>query len=321
MIEAGAHPLGVAPSDHVVQIYRSDPDLFAEVGRVVSAALAAGEVALLIASRPHLEGFEGELRVLGVDVDAAQESGRIILCDAVSLMKEFVAAGQVDAAAFAAVVGPVVRRQLDAGYGVTIYGEIVALLWDSGHVMAAIELESMWNDLGRTMPFSLLCAYHADSVLGAEHTGALAQVCGLHSHVLEGPTRRDREDRILPGAQVSAQFPADVAAPRAARRFVVDAMRQWGFSSDLLDDAALVATELAANAVLHAASAFSVVVRAENTAVRIAVADNQPVDQARLVVRPGRGLGLVAGLSRQWGAEISSDGKVVWAELSEPQGD
>jgi anti-sigma regulatory factor (Ser/Thr protein kinase) len=148
----------------------------------------------------------------------------------------------------------------------------------------------------------------------------LAQIRGLHSHVLEGPTSRDREDRTVPGAQVSAQFPADVAAPRAARHFVVDAMRQWGFSRELLDDAALVATELAANAVVHAASPFSVVVRVDDTEVRIAVADNQPVDRNRLVVRPGRGLGLVAGLSRQWGAEISSEGKVVWAELAEPAG-
>jgi anti-sigma regulatory factor (Ser/Thr protein kinase) len=100
---------------------------------------------------------------------------------------------------------------------------------------------------------------------------------------------------------------------------VVNAMRLWGFSPDLLEDAALVATELAANAVVHAASAFSIEVRAENAEVRIAVADNQWVDQDRLVVRQGRGLGLVAGLSRRWGAEISSDGKVVWAELGEPE--
>jgi anti-sigma regulatory factor (Ser/Thr protein kinase) len=304
MIGAGALPREVAPRDHVVKIYQRDPDLFTEVGRFAAGALRAGDVAILIATGPHLEGIEAELRVLGIDVDVARQGGRIVLLEAISLMNEFVADGRVDAEGFAAVVGAAVRRQLDAGYGVTIYGEIVALLWDSGHVVAAIELEALWNDLGRTIPFSLLCGYHADSVLGGQHAEALGQVCGLHSHVVEGPTRRDREDRILPGAQVSAQFPADIAAPRAARHFVVNALRQWGFSPDLLDDAALVATELAANAVVHAASAFSVVVRAENTEVRIAVADNQSVDQDRLVVRPGRGLGLVAGLARRWGAEI-----------------
>jgi anti-sigma regulatory factor (Ser/Thr protein kinase) len=318
MIEAGTHPMGVAPHDHVVQLYRSDADLFAGVGRFVAGALGTGDVAILIATRPHLEGFDGELRERGVDIDAFTRDGRIVLFDAVTVMNEFVTDGQVDAAAFAAVAGDLVLPHLGAGYGVTIYGEIVSLLWGRGHVVAALELEGLWNDLGRTIPFSLLCGYHADSVLGAEHAEALGEVCGLHSHVVEGPARCDREDRMLPGAQVSAQFPADIAAPRAARHFVVDAMRQWGFSSDLLDDAALVATELAANAVVHAESAFSVLVRVENTEVRIAVADNQSVDQARLVVRPGRGLGLVAGLSRRWGAEISSDGKVVWAELGEP---
>jgi anti-sigma regulatory factor (Ser/Thr protein kinase) len=321
MIEAGAHPIGVAPRDHVVQIYRSDSELFAAVGRFVSGALAAGEVALVIATRPHIDCFDVELRGLGIDVEAAIGSGRIITFDAVRLMNEFVTGGQVDAAAFAAVVGTIVRRQVAAGHGVSIYGEIVSLLWDDGHVMAALELEEQWNNLGRTVPFSLLCAYRADSVFGADHAETLGHVCGLHSHVLEGPTRRDGEDRIVPGAQVSAQFPADIAAPRAARHFVVNAMREWGFGADFLDVAALVATELAANAVVHAESPFSIEVRAENAAVRIAVADNQSVDRARLVVRPGRGLGLVAGLSRRWGADVSPDGKVVWAELGEPEVD
>jgi anti-sigma regulatory factor (Ser/Thr protein kinase) len=117
--------------------------------------------------------------------------------------------------------------------------------------------------------------------------------------------------------EVCARFPANIESPRATRHFVTDVMRRWGFGGDALDEAALVASELAANAVLHADSAFSVVLLAGNAVVRIAVHDTVPIDPLLMVVRPGRGLGLVAGLSRDWGVDITADGKTVWAEIGE----
>jgi anti-sigma regulatory factor (Ser/Thr protein kinase) len=76
-----------------------------------------------------------------------------------------------------------------------------------------------------------------------------------------------------------------------------------------------VVTELAANAVLHAKSEFSILLRAASEVVRIAVHDTMPVDPALLVVRPGRGLGLVSGLAREWGVDVTAAGKTVWAEI------
>ena len=34
-----------------------------------------------------------------------------------------------------------------------VYGEMVAVLWAAGDVMAAAELEELWNDLAREIPF------------------------------------------------------------------------------------------------------------------------------------------------------------------------
>jgi anti-sigma regulatory factor (Ser/Thr protein kinase) len=310
-----------APSDHGVQIYQSDPDLFAEVGRFVFGALDVGDVAVVIATSAHLEGFETELRALGVDVDTARRQGRIIAFDAASLMAQLVVEGEVDPDAFDAVVGTTVRGQLEAGHRLRVYGEIVALLWDESHVMAALELEALWNDLGRTAPFSLMCSYPVDLVSDPAQAETLGRMCGLHSHVLEGPARPDRAGRVPPGAQLSAQFPAVITAPRAARHFVIDALRRWEFDSDLIDDAAVVVTELAANAVVHAASPFSVVLEVEEAMVRITVHDSQPVDQAHLVVRAGRGLGLLEGISLRWGMGAAGHGKAIWSELGPPGGE
>ena len=116
-------------------------------------------------------------------------------------------------------------------------------------------------------------------------------------------------------ASVSAEYPARVGSPRAARHFVSDVMRKWGFSREVRDEAELVATELAANAVLHAKSGFSILLRARSEVVRIAVYDAMPIDPAFLVVRSRRGLGLVSGLSRDWGVDVTDTGKTVWAEI------
>ena len=129
---------------------------------------------------------------------------------------------------------------------------MVALLWDAGDVVAAIELEESWNELSGEFPFALLCGYHSASVLGDDHAAALREVCRLHSSVL-----RPAPGRPYPApAEVSAYFTAQPDAVRAARQFVVDALGRWGHAGWLLEDAELVMSELATNALAHARTTF-----------------------------------------------------------------
>jgi anti-sigma regulatory factor (Ser/Thr protein kinase) len=107
-------------------------------------------------------------------------------------------------------------------------------------------------------------------------------------------------------------------APKAARRFVVGTLARWG-QNQLADQAALVVSELATNAVIHARSDFIVSVSSQRQAVRISVRDTSVAPPMQRDSAPtalsGRGLGLVAALASHWGAELLADGKVVWAEL------
>ena len=83
--------------------------------------------------------------------------------------------------------------------------------------------------------------------------------------------------------------------------------------------AALVVSELATNAVLHARTPFQVRVAVEPDVVRIEVRDG--VDRAPTIryfsdeATSGRGLRLVAELCRAWGVDVDESGKTVWAEL------
>ena len=104
------------------------------------------------------------------------------------------------------------------------------------------------------------------------------------------------------------------------RAFVADELRKLGRDA-LIDDAALVVTELAANAMLHAGGIAAVGVIAAGDGVRLEVHDHTrlPPVMARQSTEAmtGRGLRLVASLATEWGAEPTADGKVVWAQLSE----
>jgi anti-sigma regulatory factor (Ser/Thr protein kinase) len=104
---------------------------------------------------------------------------------------------------------------------------------------------------------------------------------------------------------------------RAARQFVLGVIDSWGLRSDV---AILVASELAANALSHARSAFTVALRRDGGAVVVEVRDASPDPPA--ITRPppdasdGRGLLIVDRLARAWGSRpVPSGGKIVWAEL------
>ncbi|WP_367138484.1 ATP-binding protein [Saccharothrix sp. HUAS TT1] len=118
---------------------------------------------------------------------------------------------------------------------------------------------------------------------------------------------------------MAVTLPASAGSSAQARQVVGDAAAAWGLSEDATDDAALVVTELVSNAVDHATGPVGLTVTRTESGMRIEVADEstampQPrpvqVDSAR-----GRGLIIVAALSRSWGTDLTADGKVVWAEL------
>jgi anti-sigma regulatory factor (Ser/Thr protein kinase) len=101
---------------------------------------------------------------------------------------------------------------------------------------------------------------------------------------------------------------------------VTDALERWDGAMALVDDARLVVTELATNAVVHAGSSFSVDVRPRAGGVRVSVHDASSVtptlrDVGSLALA-GRGLRLVEAIATDWGIELETDGKTVWAELT-----
>jgi anti-sigma regulatory factor (Ser/Thr protein kinase) len=207
-------------------------------------------------------------------------------------------------------------KATEGGRPVRVFGEMVALLWDDGALAAAIELEKLWNDLAQRHSFSLFCAYPEQSVAPTGRRGALHDVCSHHTLVIQGET-------VDPAVTVhglrSRRFDARVTSPREARHFIAETLTAWG-RAELVDDASLIVSEFATNAVLHARSAFWVSASQIDRTVRLVVEDESQAPPAARSYGPeaatGRGLRLVDALADKWGVDLRTSGKAVWADLT-----
>jgi len=122
--------------------------------------------------------------------------------------------------------------------------------------------------------------------------------------------------------EACVELPCELSAVALARRFVTHSLRAWELDTDELDDAVLLTSELAANAVLHARTELRVTVQArDDGAVRVEVYD----DNSRMPVvavppedaTSGRGLQVLEHVADNWGIERVAGGKSIWFELGE----
>jgi hypothetical protein len=114
---------------------------------------------------------------------------------------------------------------------------------------------------------------------------------------------------------LSLTLPPTAQSAREGRRFIVRALTDWRCEA-LIDAAALLASEVITNALMHARTPFTVAIwRTDVGLVQIEVSDGSPlVPRRRLATADattGRGLGLIAELATSWSVRPTEGGKTV----------
>jgi len=184
VVVAATGPHEVAARGHVVQFYRHGEELAEWAGGYLSAGVADGGVAVTIATPEHRLAFEQRIAKAGVDVPEAGARGDYLALDAEQTARRLVTGGRLDRARFELVIGDLIHRATSAGRPVRVYGELVAELWGDGLVAGAVELEELWNGLGRRYPFGLWCGYPAVRGADRQLTEVVTDVCRHHSMVI-----------------------------------------------------------------------------------------------------------------------------------------
>jgi hypothetical protein len=300
---------------HLVDFYDGDIDFAARTGRYLAQGLGRGDVVVAIATLQHLELFATALVDAGIDPEAAREAGQYVVFDADAMLSGILGRSGVDIARFDAVVGGVLDDAWEVatrrGRRIRVFGEMTQLLWERGDVNGALALEERANAFCVGRGFSLRCAYRNAVIEG--DPSARGRIGHLHSGVVDAAV-------LSPAEYEGAEFDPHVDSAKAARHFVLEVCGRWGLQR-LASDAALIASELSANAVIHARTSFRVVVARFGPVVRIAVHDANPQLPVALRVdaasSSGRGIPIVSALATTWGSEPTfGGGKVVWAELA-----
>jgi len=307
--------------EHVVGFYDGDDDLIGAVAAFLAEGLYHDGASIVVATADHRVALGRALTGMGFATDSLVADGRYRSFDASETLAMFMRDDRPDPQAFGAALGPLIVEAARDGGPVRIFGEMVALLWDEGNVAAAIDLESLWNGLAHEHPFTLYCAYPI-AILQDDDLAAAKQVCDRHSGVvsLSGDLDTRTTFAVSEGQDGFARgFVPTPTVLHAVRTFVADVLRAWGVH-DLVDDALVVANELATNAWLHARSPFRLSITRTSAVVRIGVRDasaawpqQRPTDPNRV---GGRGIALIDRLARGWGTRDETDGKTVWVELA-----
>ena len=186
-VATGPEVLDTGRDEHAVVFYPDEQELVERVSEHLLAATRDDGVAIVVATPRHRRSFEERLADAGADLAAACQRSSYLALDAGETMRGFMVADRPDPAGFWQAISPLLERAAAAGKPVRVFGEMVSLLWDSGLVSAAIEVEAMWNELSGQFPFALLCAYPAEPVRCAHHLDALTEVCRAHTQVIGGP--------------------------------------------------------------------------------------------------------------------------------------
>ncbi len=305
--------------DHVAGFYDSDDDLVASVASFVVDGLSGGEGVVVVATAPHLTSLDAALTRRGIAGERFRGEGLLVTVDAHQALAALMVDGSPDRARFQEVIGDVVAEVAGRARRVRAFGEMVGVLWARGDVSGALSLESFSNDLGGVQDLSIWCAYPTTSLPDSE-LSAVAGLCAQHSGIVAAP--RDEPDPVAAppdGDGTTSRVFLPTPAAAAVRRFVRRALESWG-ATLVASDAAIVASELANNAILHAGSPFRVILSRAGARVTIAVADCDPTSPRRshrgLEALGGRGIVIVAGVSERWGTEVGTGGKTVWATLT-----
>ena len=298
--------------EHLVQFFDGEDELVDAVAPYLAAGLDGGESVIVIAGAAHRSALERELAAMGTALGQAIAAGTYLAIDADEILRrlQYNPGGELDAAEFDEVVGGLVRRELASGRSLRAYGEIVGLMWERGDVNGAIALEALWNELQKQHRFTLFCGYPVIE----DQLDEVKRVCCSHSFVL--PSISDDRPPPYEVKPLGTEFWPDIEEPRRVRALLHSTLSELQFAEDLIERLTLAASELAANAVLHARTPFRLLIQPRRASVWIAVEDSSPLkDRLEVVGRTPHGLGLIAALALRWGVTPSPTGKLVWAEI------
>jgi hypothetical protein len=173
----------IAPSEHIVHLYRDERAFMDLLTSYVGTGLSAYESVIVVATAAHLETLNQRLTQSGLDLAALRANERYFDLDAKEALAQFMEGNWPSEERFVQFVSGILQRAGRDGRRIRAFGEMVAVLWEQGHAGATVRLEHLWNEFRARTPFPLYCAYPRTGFtqLSAE---SLREICAAHTKII-----------------------------------------------------------------------------------------------------------------------------------------
>jgi DNA-binding NarL/FixJ family response regulator len=179
--------IGAPAHHHEAGFYTEDRWLLDDLTRFIGSALKAGDAAIVIATESHCVDLLSRLRADVCDIETAITEGRYLALDATGCLPTFVVDGVVDTARFTEVLGNLILTATKATTNtrsrVALFGECCFLLWAQGNPEAAIQAETVGNQLVQLYDIDILCGYSMGRISGELDNNTFTQICMQHTAV------------------------------------------------------------------------------------------------------------------------------------------
>jgi DNA-binding NarL/FixJ family response regulator len=186
----------VAGSRHAVQFHAHDSLRLDEISQLVAATLRSGEPVVIVTNEATRAGVARRLQARQIDLAMLAERGQYGAQDSALALSHVMHGGRPDKERVAEMIHglellrPAVPNR--PGSRLTIVGDMSACLCRNGDFEAALELEGIWDDLTRALPFFTVCTYPIDCFENSDALHLLSNVCAAHSAVTSGTSRGAR---------------------------------------------------------------------------------------------------------------------------------
>lgn len=172
---------------HEAGFYSDDRWLLDDLTRFIGSALKAGDAAIVIATESHRDGLLRRLQAEGCAIETAITEGRYLALDAADCLPTFMVGGVVDTARFMESLGNLIQTATKATTKtrsrVALFGECCFLLWAQGNPEAAIQAETVGNQLVQVYDVDILCGYCTGRIPEGLDDNIFQQICMQHSAV------------------------------------------------------------------------------------------------------------------------------------------
>jgi DNA-binding NarL/FixJ family response regulator len=177
----------VEGSRHAVQFHANESHFLDDVSLLVGATLRSGEQVVLVTSEATRNGVARRLQARQMNLAELAEREEYVAMDSGLALSQVMRDGRPDKERLAEIIHGLDRLRLAVPNGprgrLTIFGDMAVSLCRNGNFEAALELERIWNELTRALPFFTVCSYPIECFEHAEARNLFQNVCAEHSAV------------------------------------------------------------------------------------------------------------------------------------------